>query len=109
MKKIDKISKTSNIVLGVLYIPLSLISWLLQMVSESTMDATNPLYIGLIDTFCVVAFVIPLLCITGIVLSKVLREKGHSIWSFVIQFIPLIVFVVNLLLLVFAESVPPRI
>lgn len=83
MKKIDKISKTSNIVLGVLYIPLSLISWLLQMVSESTMDATNPLYIGLIDTFCVVAFVI--------------------------QFIPLIVFVVNLLLLVFAESVPPRI
>ncbi len=106
MKRIDRIGKFFNLIVGILYIPLSLFSWLLQMASESTMGATNPLYIYLINIFCVIAFLIPLLCIAGILLSIVFRRKGRSVFSFVIQFLPLVIFLLNLLLLAVAESLP---
>lgn len=106
MKKIDKIGKYFNLILGVLYVPISLFSWLLPMVSESTMSATNPLYINLINIFCVIAFLIPLLCIAGILSSILIRRKGHSVFSFVIQFLPLVIFLLNFLLLAVAESLP---
>ena len=106
MKRIDRIGKFFNLFLGILYIPLSLFSWLLQMASESTMCATNPLYINLINIFCVIAFLIPLLCIAGILLSIVFRRKGCSVFSFVIQFLPLVIFLLNLLLLAVAELLP---
>lgn len=106
MKKIDKLGRVFNIILGIAYIPLSLFSWLLQMVSESTIDATNPLYITLIEIFCIISFIIPLLCIVGIIISVVLRKKGYSISSVVIQFLPLAIFILNIILLCFAESIP---
>ena len=106
MKRIDRIGKIFNLILGILYIPLSLFSWLLQMASESTMSATNPLYINFINIFCVIAFLIPLLCVAGILLSIVFRRKGRSVFSFVIQFLPLVIFLLNLLLLAVAESLP---
>ena len=109
MKKIDKIGKKLNLILGILYVPLSLFSWLLQMASESTMSATNPLYINLINVFCVISFLIPLLCIAVILLSIVLRKKGHSVFSVVIQFLPLAIFLLNLILLAAAESLPMEI
>ena len=106
MKRLDKIGKIFNIALGILYIPLSLFCWLLQMVSESTMGANNPLYISLINIFCIIAFLIPFLCIAGICLSVILRRKEHSVLSFIIQFLPLVVFLFNLLLLAVIESLP---
>ena len=51
MTNLDRVSKILNSVLGVFYIPLSIFSWLLMMVSEGTIDATNPLYVGLILLF----------------------------------------------------------
>lgn len=109
MKKIDKLGTLFNLILGITYIPLSLFSWLLQMASESTMDATNPVYITLINIFCIISFVIPLLCITGIILSVFFRKKGYSIFSFVIQFIPLLIFILNIIFLFVAESIPATI
>lgn len=106
MKKIDKIGRIFNWILGAAYIPLSFFSWLLQMASEGTLDATNPLYINLIEIFCMIAFIIPLLCVAAIVMSVVLRRRGHSMLSFVIQFLPLVIFILNLILLAFAESLP---
>lgn len=106
MKKLDKIGTVFNIILGVTYIPLSLFSWLLQMASESTIDATNPLYITLIEIFCIISFIIPFLCIAGIIVSLILRKKGYSVSSFVVQFLPLVIFALNLILLYYAESVP---
>ena len=73
--KNDKIGKIFSIFLGVAYIPLSLFSWLFQMTSESTIDATNQLYITLIDIFCVISFIIPFLCAAGITVSVILRKK----------------------------------
>lgn len=105
MEKIDKVGRVFNIILSVTYIPLSIFSWLSQMASESTIGATNPLYISLIEIFCAVSFIVPLLCIAGIIMSVVLRKKGYSIIAFIIQFFPLLIFVLNLILLYFAESV----
>ena len=106
MKKLDKIGTVFNIILGASYIPLSLFSWLLQMVSESTIDATNPLYITLIEIFCIISFIIPFLCVAGIIVSLILRKKGYSISSFVVQFLPLVIFILNIILLCIAESIP---
>lgn len=106
MKNASKVSATLNRLLGIIYIPLSLFSWMLQMVSDGTIDATNSTYIGLIDIFCMISFIIPLLCVIGIVISAVLRKRGHYISSIIIQFLPLFVFICNLILLAFAESLP---
>ena len=104
MKDINKASTTLNWILGVIYIPLSFFSWMLQMASEGTIDATNPTYIGLINVFCTIACVIPLLCAMGIVISVILRKRGHYISSIIVGFLPLLVWIGNFLLLAFAES-----
>ena len=106
MQKIDKLRRTFNIILTVLYFPLSLFSWLMQMVSVDTIDATNPLYITWINIFCIISFLIPFLCIAGIVLSILWRKKGHSVPSFIVQLIPLAVFILNLVFLFFADFIP---
>lgn len=107
MKNSDKLGEIFNVILGLTYIPLSLFSWLMQMASENAMEATNPTYITLIDIFCIISAIIPLLCILGIGLSVRYRRKGHSTFSFVIQFVPLLIFILNLILLWVAESIPP--
>ena len=109
MKKLDKIGKIFNVILGITYIPLSLFSWLLQMASEVTMDATNSIYITLINVFCVVCFIIPLLCIAGIIVSVNLRKKGYSKSSFIVQFVPLVIFILNLILLFVTDFIPTAI
>ena len=76
------------------------------MASESTIDATNPLYITLIEIFCIISLIIPFLCIAGIIVSLILRKKGYSISSFVFQFLPLVIFILNIILLCIAESIP---
>lgn len=106
MKALDKTNKILNIVLGVLHLPMSLFSWLLTMASEGTIGATNPIYITLLHIVCVVAFAVPVLCVLGLVLSVIFRKKGHALPSLVIQFVPLGIFLLNVLLLAIAERLP---
>ena len=106
MKRINKVSMVLNWVLGIMYVPLSFFSLLLPMASEGTIGATNSTYISLINIFCLVAFFIPLLWAAGIVISVALRKKGHYISSLIVQLLPMAVFVGNLILLAFAESLP---
>lgn len=105
LNKIDKIGKVFNLILGVIYLPLSFFSWLMMMASELTIDVTNSLYTALIDIFCFISFLIPFLCVASIILSFVLRQKGRSIFSFVIQFLPIAVFGFNLILLLFSDFI----
>lgn len=109
MKKLDKLGIVFNIILGILYIPLSLFSFLMQMASEMLFDATNPVYIGLVEISCVIFLVVSLLCPAGIMASAILRIKGHSKASFVTQFIPLAVFILNMIFLYFTEFIPATI
>ncbi len=106
MTKTNKIGIIFNIVLGALYLPMSLFSFLLIMASDGTIDATNALYINLIRVFCFICFVIPFLCVAGVVSSIILRIKGHKHLSFIIQFLPLIIFVLNLIFLAIVETIP---
>lgn len=109
MKKLDKAGYICNIILSIVYISISFLSWLLFMASEATIGATNQVFIAMINLFCFITLTIPLLCILGIFLSVRLRKRGHSIWSFVVQFIPAVVFGINLLLLFILESLPATI
>ncbi len=108
-KKLDRVGYIFNIVLSIVYIPISWFCWLLFMASEATIDATNPTFIILINIFCWITLLIPFLCFLGIFISVRFRKKGHSVWSFIVQFLPLIMFGMNLLLLFIAESLPSTI
>jgi hypothetical protein len=108
-KKLDRVGYVFNIVLSIIYIPISWISWLFMMASEATIDATNQTFIFLINVFCWITMIIPFLCFLGIFLSVRYRKKGYSVRSFVVQFLPLIIFGLNLLLLFIAERLPAKI
>lgn len=104
MKKSDIVCFILNGVMALLYVPFSFFSFLLIMTTESTMDATNELYINLVNIFSTVCFFIPLLCVISIALSVVLRIKRHRIIAFIVQFIPIIVFGINLLIISYADT-----
>ena len=103
--KLDKITIILNVILSILYIPFSLFSWLLAMASESTFVVTNKTYILLINVFCYITLTIPFICILSILLSFIFRKQQKSVLSFVIQFLPIMVFFMNLGLLFFTESI----
>ncbi len=97
MKKTERVGYVLSIVLTILYIPISLVSFLLGMLSEAVMDTTNQVIIGLINFSSCVAVLVPIFCFVGILLSIRCRKKGYIVWSFVLQFFPLVIFCVNLL------------
>ena len=102
--KLGRITEITNIILAILYVPFSIYCFLLQMASENTLGAVNQLYITLIEIFSLVTAFIPVFCIAGIVLSVILRNKGCFKLSFAIQFLPVIIFALNMVLLSVAES-----
>ena len=102
--KIDKVGIITNIILSFLYVPLANVSLLLLMASEGTMSVTNQLYITLIDIFCWITVSVPVLCIVCIISSVILRKKRKSIISFIVQFIPIMVFLLNIGFLDFIEK-----
>lgn len=102
MKRQDTVGKVLCVVLGVLYAPLSLVSWLLMMASDGAIDAANPLHIGFNTAFCAVSSVIPLLCAAGVLWQR----KERRGLSMVALFAPLAVFVMNMVLQAVTESLP---
>lgn len=106
MKKLDKIGTVFNIVLAIAYIPLSLFSFLMQMLSETTIGATNPWYIVLVEIIRAIALVVTLLCPVAIAASVILRIKGCSKASFITQFIPLALFVLNMIFVFGMDFIP---
>lgn len=82
--------------LSIFYFPISGFSMLIVMASEGTIGVTNQLYINLITVFCYLTISIPILCIICIALSVILRIKRKNIASFCIQFIPLVIFILNI-------------
>ena len=109
MTKLDKLGKIFNWILAGIYVFLSPFCWLMMMVSEGIIDASNMIYINMIDIFCGVCFALPLLFAISIVLSVILRRKGCSVLSFVIQFLPIAIFTLNWVLLMVADGLPRQI
>ena len=105
MKKSERVGYVLSIVLAILYVPVSLFSFLLGMLSEVVMDSTNQVILGLIHYLSCVAMLVPIYCFVGILFSIRCRKKGYIVWSFVLQFLPLIIFGVNLLFIHIVDAV----
>ena len=103
MKKSERVGYVLSIVVTILYIPISLFSFLLGMFSEVVMDTTNQIFINLINISSCIAMLVPIFCFFGILLSIRCRKKGYIAWSFVLQFLPLVIFSLNLLLIYMAD------
>ena len=91
--KLDKIGFIFNIILSVLYVPMSLYGtfYIFAVDRMSLYSATIQKIIALMIKMGVT---LPYISVLGIVLSVIFRKKGKRILSFTIQFVPLILFVI---------------
>lgn len=89
--KLDRVGVVFNIVLGALYIPMSLFGVMSVFASDSL-----ELYSGAVRWFTefliCCGIMMPFISIFGVGLSIVFRKEGKRIPSFIVQFIPLAVF-----------------
>ena len=95
-----------TLVIGVLYAPLSLFGLLMQMKFDGSVGATNPAFLWMERIYCGVSSFFPLLCAAGILLCVVFRKQGRRGLSLFCLFLPLAVFILNFLLLVWTDFVP---
>ena len=91
--KLDKIGFVFNIILSVLYIPMSLYGIFSLFAADSMFRYPEPIqkFIGIMIT---IGITLPFVSVFGIFFSVVFRKKGKRILSFIIQFVPLILFIV---------------
>lgn len=104
MKKLDAIGRITNVILGVVYVPLSAFSFLALIAEETLIGKSDPLLYVLVYSFCTLSFVNMFMGFFSITLSAVLRQKGRSVASFLVQFLPLGVFGLSMLLLLAIEA-----
>lgn len=106
--KIDKATRVTNVVLGIFYyLFFALFSFIGGMVSEATIDATNPVYIRLYIIASWVTMGNALFSLVAIPLAVHIKKKGHSLLALLVSLGPLMVFAVFCLLLCIADRVPP--
>lgn len=101
--KLDVIGIITNIILGILYIPLSLAGSLIGMVSEGYMYDPTWLQSLLCDTIMILGIFTPLVCIAGIVTSVLFRIRSRSVASFWVQFSGVLYIAFTLLLILILE------
>ena len=91
--KLDKIGFIFNIILSILYVPMSLYAIFSLFVSDSMFMYSETIQ-KIIEFMITIGITMPFSSVICIVLSVVFRKKGRRILSFTIQFIPLILFVI---------------
>ena len=84
--RLDAWGIITNVILGVLYIPISVIGCFMGMVGEGYMYDPTALQSFLCDTIMLVGIFTPLVSFCGIVTSVLHRRRGRSGLSFFIQF-----------------------
>lgn len=84
-KGLDRASMIINILLLILYIPLSLLGSLSGMVSDGHFNAT-PVQSYMCDLITIVGICTPAVAYGGLFVSMKLRRAGHSLQSFLWQF-----------------------
>ena len=98
-RKLDIAGSITNIILCVLYIPLSVFGCMFgPVVSEGCMFDTTAAQETLCRIISVLGAVTPVVAVGSIVASILLRRRGRSVLSFVIQFFPLL-YAMNLIVL----------
>ena len=91
--KLDRLGVVFNVVLGALYIPLSLIGVMSVFAADSINTYSQSLQMFVKFLICC-GVMMPFISLFGIGLSIVFRKEGKTLPSFVVQFIPLAVFLI---------------
>lgn len=101
---LDKKGVTLNIVLSVIYILLSLIGMFTVFFADAPTTNYSDLKILLLNIVIYMGLSVPLLSIASIFTSTITRKRGKSKFSFVIQFLPIPIFVIMMILAFFMMS-----
>ncbi|MBO5726682.1 MAG: hypothetical protein J6S00_06445 [Clostridia bacterium] len=91
--KLDKAGFILNIVLSVIYVPMSFIG-VFSLFAADSMSMYSDTIQMIIEIMIYIGITLPFMSVIDIVLSVILRKRGKRILSFVIQFIPLILFII---------------
>ena len=91
--KLDKIGFIFNIILSVLYVPMSLYG-IFSLFAADGMFMYSETIQKVIALMITIGITLPFASVLGILLSIVFRKKGKRILGFIIQFIPLVLFVI---------------
>lgn len=100
---LDKKGTIFNIVLSCIYVPLSIAGVFTIFFWDAPTTDYSELKILLLDIITWIGLSIPLLSIASIFTSVITRKRGKSKFSFIIQFLPIPVFVVMLILMFFMD------
>lgn len=91
--QLDKIGFIFNIILSVLYVPMSLCG-IFSLFAADSMFMYSESVQSIIDFLISIGITLPFTSIFGIGLSVIFRKNGKSILSFTIQFVPLLLFII---------------
>ncbi len=91
--KLDKIGFIFNIILSILYVPMSLYG-IFSLFAADSMFMYSEIIQKIIELMITIGMTLPFVSVLGIVLSVIFRKKGKRILGFTIQFIPLMFFVI---------------
>lgn len=100
---LDKKGVVSNIVLSIIYVTLSIMGVFTIFFWDAPTTNYSELKILLLDIVTWIGLSIPLLSIASIFTSAIARKRGKSKFSFIIQFLPIPVFAVMLILMFFMD------
>ncbi len=90
-KELDKIGCIFNVILSILYVPMSLYGMLSIFAADSMHMYSKSIQI-IIEVMITIGITLPFVSVLSIVLSVVFRKKGKRVLSFIIQYIPLMLF-----------------
>ncbi|MBQ7874881.1 MAG: hypothetical protein IJ306_06980 [Oscillospiraceae bacterium] len=97
--KLDNAGLISNIILSVVYFPLSLLGFFSIFFTDN-MSAYSEAIQTLIIIMVCIGVAMPFVSVLSIMSSVILRKRGKRIFSFAIQFLPLILFSVMITIFV---------
>ena len=100
---LDKKGIVFNIVLSCIYVPLSIAGVFTIFFWDAPTTNYSEQKILLLDIITWIGLSIPILSIASIFTSAITRKRGKSKFSFIIQFLPILVFIVLLILIFFMD------
>lgn len=90
--RLDRIGIATNIILSILYVPMSLIGVASVFAFDTPHGAAVSAALG---SLVPLGVSLPFVSLFFMILSVRFRRAGHSVASFVLQFIPLFVFAIH--------------
>lgn len=95
--KLDKTGFAFNVALGVIYVPISVMFFFSVMFFDY-LDMYPAAIQAIINVIVYVGLAFPLISYVSILASAVLRRLGRSKQSFCVQFIPLVLFILSMII-----------